>query len=503
MDTMLSPKDLMNVLIKTGYKLNHVAVEIKKIFSDLTAAAMCSFIAGQLDCCDKHYSREEAKWALMACGYDNKNIRAALAKCYRMYAVSTLKDEMSYLYAESDTAYDFGKNDFTLEAWVKTDRGGVIISRKDPRGGGGFGGYVFRILEDGSLEFKTDDGNGRYMIVTKVTSITDNGWHHVLGVRQQGELTIYLDFVRLEHVVEYTKGTPLNVDSNNILTLAYAEQTLYPNGFHGQLRDVRIWNIAKTFQNLQDYQDYIPSQEDDQHIVGWWEFTSEDFRDTSCVKNDMNPYGEIEFKEVVAICKQVYTIVTPKDEMSYLYSGTDATYNFEENDFTIEAWVKTDQVGVIISREEIYEEIGCGGFEFRILEGGALMLETDDGVDEYRIVTHATPVMDNSWHHILGVRQQGELHIYLDFNKVGHIVESAKPAPMNAKINDLFAMVYTEQRAWPEYPQGQLREVRVWNKAKIFRGLQDYQDYIPSEEEYQRIAGWWDFISKDLRIPHG
>ncbi len=87
----------------------------------------------------------------------------------------------AYLSAPSNSVYDFGTGDFTLQCWVKTTASGTVISRKSTQGGAGYGGFLLVIKSDGTIKLATDNGFGFYEIDTVVTDIIDGKWHFLTG----------------------------------------------------------------------------------------------------------------------------------------------------------------------------------------------------------------------------------------------------------------------------------------------------------------------------------
>jgi hypothetical protein len=213
----------------------------------------------------------------------------------KVYAIKT--DDTSHLYAPMNEVYNFGTGDFTVEAMVKTSVPGTMLARKGEPAGAYNGGFLFLCTEEGELKFVTDDGEGYYEVISEPTSLMDNTWHHVLAVRQNGEMNVYLDFVKQEVIEQSNRPTPLNVDNGYSFTVAVTDQYREPfDHMEGQLTDIRVWNIAKIYKNAADYnKTQLKGQE--KGLVGWWNFKNKDGQDSSKTGNALIASGKVEYIE--------------------------------------------------------------------------------------------------------------------------------------------------------------------------------------------------------------
>ena len=124
------------------------------------------------------------------------------------YALN-LAGNPAYLSAPSNNIYNFGTGDFTLQCWVKTTASGTVISRKSTGGGSGNGGFLLVIKPNGVIKLATDNGIGFYEINTVATPVCDGNWHFLTGVRQSGNLTIYLDGYPISSTIGSNTSPPI------------------------------------------------------------------------------------------------------------------------------------------------------------------------------------------------------------------------------------------------------------------------------------------------------
>lgn len=152
-----------------------------------------------------------------------------------------------YLYANAIPAYNFGTNDFTVEAWVKTMTGGTIMGKKPTDGGRGNGGFLMVARPDGTIKFATDSGYGFYELNSVATAICNGVWHHVAAVRQGSTISLYFDGQPLTGTPRGNVAPPLNVSNSYRLTIGTVDQQQEPyRNLLGSVAEVRLWNRART-----------------------------------------------------------------------------------------------------------------------------------------------------------------------------------------------------------------------------------------------------------------
>lgn len=191
----------------------------------------------------------------------------------------------------SNTAYDFGKGDFTVTALVKANAPGVVVSCKGPQGPG----WLLWIQASGIITFTTDNGVGYYEAITNPTEVLDNYWHHIAAVRQSGQLTIYLDGGQVQAGVRVTQPTPVDVSNQIRLLMGNTDQAMNRQ-FIGLLEDVTIWDRALTTDEL------IPTRYNlltghERGLVGYWAM-DENLTDQSPTANNGTSTGAVSFVQI-------------------------------------------------------------------------------------------------------------------------------------------------------------------------------------------------------------
>ncbi|MDO7136699.1 LamG-like jellyroll fold domain-containing protein [Algibacter lectus] len=131
-------------------------------------------------------------------------------------------------------------NNMTIEFWMKSgvtpEQWDTLIAKGD---------YSWRIAlnTNGTLNFA---GSGGFGDVSSTVSVIDNTWHHVAATYNGIEATIYID------------GSPSgsvagsgDININNTIAVAIGENLDMPGRYYtGNLDEVRIWNIARTAEQI-------------------------------------------------------------------------------------------------------------------------------------------------------------------------------------------------------------------------------------------------------------
>ena len=137
-----------------------------------------------------------------------------------------------YITVPSDTSFDFGTGDFTIEFWMNpsniTGTWQAIISRKY-QGSGGW--RIYKTAGSNNLSFYHPSG---YYSTTN-TGLTNGTWHHIAVVRSGSTLTTYVDGTSRGTDTISAAVSPTSADveiGQGVYTSAYP--------YEGYLDDIRI-----------------------------------------------------------------------------------------------------------------------------------------------------------------------------------------------------------------------------------------------------------------------
>ena len=138
-----------------------------------------------------------------------------------------------YLTVPTNTAFDFGSGNFTIEAWVLTDSttNRNIVAREY---GGSALNYTGYILSTTQLVCSTSDGAWQVNFSWSLPSA--NQWHHYAAVRNGNVFTVYIDGIAVG--TQTVAGTLLN-GYGGTFNIGYRNGQGLPNGSISNLRVVK------------------------------------------------------------------------------------------------------------------------------------------------------------------------------------------------------------------------------------------------------------------------
>ena len=154
-----------------------------------------------------------------------------------------------YIEIAKEDSLNFDKNDFTISMWIKgtyTSNYHYLLHRRTAYQ---TNEIEFKFWGDGSLEFSTDNtagGEGEVHVRDTSYFLTDNKWYHVVGVRQNDTLYIYVN----GEIKDSQSGTIQNITSQENLFVASNADT---NGhyFNGSIDELKMWNRALSFNEIE------------------------------------------------------------------------------------------------------------------------------------------------------------------------------------------------------------------------------------------------------------
>nr|MBX2822504.1 LamG domain-containing protein [Rhodothermaceae bacterium] len=175
-------------------------------------------------------------------------------------------------------AFNFDASDnFTVEVWLKySGRAGTGLAEPDIiefwQNLGGPYPFVLRgesHANAGKLVFSRFDGTSGVSVSSSRSNLNDDTWHHVAIVHDgtAKSMTIYIDGV-LDSSSTYTS---LGSTKTTVNDLYFASRGLTGNNFGGQMDDVRIWNVARSQEQIANTR-YSLLTGAESGLVGYWPF---------------------------------------------------------------------------------------------------------------------------------------------------------------------------------------------------------------------------------------
>ena len=342
--------------------------------------------------------------------------------------VLILDGDGDYVDCGNPDALNFGTGDWSICAWVKNTMAGTGDENKGSivaNGGDGGGGHRYGLLVSEQTEAKvtlvTDDNVDKRQALS-MTSVNDDVWRSVVGVREGGNIKIYVD-----GMLEATTGLPDGYDLSgtsqaNVLigaiTLA-ADGTIYKT-YAGQIDKVRIYNCAMTEENIRwlaeigdlVIPDVIVPPVYGPMIAEYLIELTDPTADTSGNNFHGVPYGDVTIVED-AVRGYVASFDGDGDAVNI---GNDPMFNPAYEDFSVSTWINMSSYGgnwgnVIIGKRG---EGGLGWQIRRLSDTQRLSFTTRNCGDQDGWGSGGQNVSLNEWHHVAAVRQGLQKWLYVD-----------------------------------------------------------------------------------------
>ncbi len=138
----------------------------------------------------------------------------------------------------------------TLEAWINADEwagsiwGACIISKQGTDPDKGFG---FTVGENGRIEFNHSIDES-WKAVQTGQILGPNTWYHIAGVYDGSTMKIYVNGILQAEV--NVQGTPT---PGNGVVMNFGDNPTWPGRFFaGTLDEIRIWNVARSEEEIRD-----------------------------------------------------------------------------------------------------------------------------------------------------------------------------------------------------------------------------------------------------------
>ncbi|SMC79372.1 PKD repeat-containing protein [Pedobacter nyackensis] len=156
----------------------------------------------------------------------------------------------SYIVVNDHAAYNFGKGDYSVATWIKTNRTNRMLIWMESGGLGSKDNQTWLRLGANTttqlIGFATEDAvSGSFLGMSEAEKgkMYDNVWHHVVCVRQGLVTRVYVDGVKAKEVTS-TNGIKEVSNTGNFKIGAQEGATSFSNYFNGQLDDMIIYKKA-------------------------------------------------------------------------------------------------------------------------------------------------------------------------------------------------------------------------------------------------------------------
>ncbi len=367
-----------------------------------------------------------------------------------------------------------GSGSFTWEAWVKVEPDQAAIGNILHIGTATSGGSAtLRVNATGTFELNTF---GSPSDIVSTATIADGTWHHVAVVYDNAGQTgqLYLDGIAEGGVASFV-GDPLNLLSGDAII---GEDNAGGSNFLGEISDVRVWNTARSGNDINQFNDDRLTGGENA-LIGYWKL--DETSGSSVTDSSTNSNLGI-VNGATAIGTSTLPTIVPGQSNVLNIDGTaangvvvaDAAALRIQDDITIEAWVSFDSLGAatqtILSK---YDTVTSQrSYLLEVVESSGnhnLKLTLNNGSGESPTdvtVQGATNIVAGQWYHVAGVRDGDAMKLFID--GVQESATSTITGNISSETNNL-VLGYQDSQSGSSQTNvldGQLMDVRLWSEAR-------------------------------------
>lgn len=323
-----------------------------------------------------------------------------------------------FVQIENESAFDIA-GPITVAAWFKVNvfdkRWQALITKGDTSW------RLQRTAEEDTLTFHctgiTSVTGQRPEGIEGKKNVNDGQWHHVVGVYDGSGVLLYIDGL-LDNSSEASGAIQMN--DSAVIIGGNSEQT--GREWNGLIDEVSIIGGAIDANAIHALytgadpntiaQRANPQLQGPDKLVAWWKFDN-DANDSAGAN-----HGTIHGNPAYMDGKVGRAISFDGDD--YVDCGNPDSLNFGTGDWTVSAWIKTTQSGTEPeNRGTVFANGGDeeGGIRYALAVNeeylGTVVLTTDTDTHKIQAIGK-TAVNDGTWHHVVGMRNAGQLHVYVD-----------------------------------------------------------------------------------------
>ncbi|MEP4134243.1 MAG: LamG-like jellyroll fold domain-containing protein [Cyclobacteriaceae bacterium] len=385
-------------------------------------------------------------------------------------------------YMEIPKGLDFTRKSFTIEMYVKRAAIGEEILFAQ---GGAVDRSILIGFDASDQPYMSIDGQ----VLTAITGVTDNMWHHLAFVYDHGagDALIY------DNAVSVGVDNSFESDYQSSGRVFVAKSTFGDErSFEGNIHELRVWNKPLIASEV--------------NLVATKRMSA---NETGLVGNWMmeEASGDVALDHVRSKHAQVYGqwAIEPGG-LAYQFDGlsrveAQSPAFSHSSDFTIEFWVKgspvSDSVTFIANGTGDGQDTNTSGWAIGADSQSQLIVKSNG-----QVISPEVEILDDSWHHVaVSVNRVGNVTCFIDGQEVGKF---------SADLVEGFggSALLLGARGWyngsvevtDQYFSGALDEVRVWALARRSNDIDtDIQNKLTGNEtglvlyypfeSYQDIGG--------------
>ncbi|MCP4414287.1 MAG: LamG domain-containing protein, partial [Gammaproteobacteria bacterium] len=162
-------------------------------------------------------------------------------------------------------------SELTLEAWIYATgwrdnvwQGCIINTESAPNNG-----YMIRAGANGTVNFNVGNSGWNEINTAEATLQLDK-WHHIAATFNAGVMTIYVDGVQAATADSSASTTTVGVATTNTAIGNWGNFANPGRSFLGTVHDVRIWNVARSAEQIAANKD-IELSGSEEGLAGYWQ----------------------------------------------------------------------------------------------------------------------------------------------------------------------------------------------------------------------------------------
>ena len=282
----------------------------------------------------------------------------------------------------------------------------------------------------------TTDGSTSTVINSAQTTWTTSDWYHLVLVYTGSEAGYYINGDQLGAFTAFS-GTVGPGATSETLKIGRLEGN-ESKDTNGKIADVRIYNVALSAGNAKELYDdskvIIPTKNDasggfvsQTNLIAWWPLV--DGGTSNLIAYDGSGYGNhgtltnmdaaTDWLSGQTGCPQLVGGYNRKFYFSgddYVNCGTDSSLNFTTGNFSVSYWVyihDITDIGYLVKRGAW----GTDGWYTYLESSGRISIYTNDdgqGDPHTYTVSNSSVITENTWHHVVVVRNGATGIIYVD-----------------------------------------------------------------------------------------
>ncbi|MCJ8271375.1 MAG: cellulase family glycosylhydrolase, partial [Psychrosphaera sp.] len=398
---------------------------------------------------------------------------------------------------------------FTVETWVKPASfqswGGLIGAFQD--NGSTEHGWVLGTSWSNRFSFglATQGGDGlTYLRSDSSTcaSFDVDTWYHVAGVYDGAQMQLYVNGTLCNTSTAQSGAIDYPPSADFVLGM-YKDDDEH-NALDGQMAETRLWNVAKTAQELKDAMNTRLTG-DEAGLTGYWPL-NEGSGTTTADKSTQPLTGQLSQvtwgTSYLPVIDALPAIQTPVDinvlalDTEYVHLGdVSAVSGLITKAFTVESWVKPNSFqywGGILGAFQDNGSTEHGwvlGTSWSNQFSFAVASENGNGLTYLRTGGDNCGSFDvDTWHHVAGVYDGSQMQLYVDGILCN--TSTAQSGDIDYPPTADFVLGAYKDNDEQNIFDGQISDTRMWDEARSKQQIRDSMGLRLTGTE-RGLVGYW------------